>query len=294
MKKFTLFSAMIIVIMLFAFTSCQKDGEFNPQKKISRIFYERSGSGRYLNQTWTWDKNLLSRITDRSGEFMRFEYDKKRVSKMISSDGNTTVKFTYDGSKYDRIEETYKYSSYGSSVTFYTVYKFSYAGNKVDKITETVTYSVDNIISKGKIPQKVDKKFNLLQFILAEPMYESIAKFQSKKESKAGPESWTSTYLFTWKGDNVEKMIMEETEDGEYYAETYTYTYDKKKNPFYGLFADFMPNSKNNVIKAIYSDTETGYNETYANYKYDGNFPTERTQTWMNDTDFFITYYEYE
>jgi len=298
MKKLTLLSIMIAAIMLISFTSCQKDGEYNPKKKISRIFYEEPGEGKYLGETFIWDKNLLSKIDFGEGDFLLFEYDKKRVSRVVSSDGGTMIKFTYDGSNYDKVEETSNYGWGGFSFTYHTVYKFSYKGNKIDKIsvTETSTSTIPDF--KGKI-EKPNRKFNPMQLVLPELTCKSIANVQSKKIAK-GTNSNTSTYtvFFTWKGNNVEKQVTEFIEeDGEIYTETFTATYDNKNNPFRGF--PFMEewgggdtNSKNNVTKIVYVASDGDSGEIQYTYKYDKNFPTERIITLMG-IDVVTVSYEY-
>lgn len=52
MKKH-IFLAFCAVTMLLLATSCEREGVYSPKKRISKIYVD-DGSGRKLDQTWTW------------------------------------------------------------------------------------------------------------------------------------------------------------------------------------------------------------------------------------------------
>ncbi len=309
MKKLNYFGVLLLVVTaLISFTSCEKAGVYNPKKKISKIFSESSGGGKQLEQIWSWDGNLLSKI-DYGGYSFHFSYEGKQVSKIISSDGETTIKFNYDGSKFNSIEETYEYEDdYWGAIYRYSsraVYQFTYNGKKVEKITVTNTVT-DTILfngddyNKGEVSKAKGKnRANPLQLFLPEQTCKNMADFEKKyrRDSKSTSVE-TYTITFTWNGNNIEKEVYEITEDGEYFAVTNVYTHDNESNPFGGLFTDvessFMTFSKNNITKLVSSNTENDYEEYYYSYKYESKFPVERIETNMDNNMFYAIYYEYE
>ena len=61
MKKYL----FLILALSILFIGCEKEGVYNPNKKIKRI-YEESLSGsspKRLSQEWTWEKKQLKRLT---------------------------------------------------------------------------------------------------------------------------------------------------------------------------------------------------------------------------------------
>ena len=313
MKKFTFFSIVIIAVMLSSFTSCHKDGEFNPKKKIYRIYSESTGVGKELDATWTWNDNLLSRIDYKKEKFDKFEYDKKRISKIERNDGNSigssTTTFSYDGSKFDKIEKVHKdvvsLGAFSAIRTEHTVYQFAYKGSKVEKITVTVTTTDTMMLTlKSGVSEKVEESdFNPLQFIFSEQTCKSIAKLQSEEKSNSkGGNSYTYTISYTWDGNNIEKEVLEYKDIS--FTETRVYTYDNKKNPFYGLFmeaessdiskADVSHISKNNAIKVVTSNSKGENTEVNYTYQYDGNFPVESKATNTKNSYYTTRFYEYK
>jgi hypothetical protein len=276
--------------LIFGFTSCKKDGVYHPKKKISKIFNQRSGYNKTLDETWTWDKNQLSKIDYGKGSYQKFEYDKKRISKIIDSDGEY-MRFIYDGSKISRIEY------YDEDNTLDLNIKFEHKGNKISKITEEYYYNYDPYSSKS-----AKKKTSILRFILPEKIAGDIAAFKSQKKNRKAIETDISTYVLTWKGDNIEKIVYEniDEEDHEVHAVTYKYTYDKKKNPFCEFlyeWGDPLGSSKNNVTKESVVDSDNYFWECESSYTYDKNYPKEITSVYRYDgsyTSTYVTFYEYE
>lgn len=306
MKKMNYLSVLLIALMIMTFTSCDKDGVYNPKKKINRIFTSSAGDSKQLEETWTWDKNLLTKIDFGENYVYRFEYDGKRLAKILSSDGNTTINFFYDGSKYDKVEENYKYSVeedlYSYSISALTTYKFTYDGSKISKITvnHTSTYTYDLPFDfKGEVVKHAPKsKLSPLRFFLSEESCKKVAEIRSAKEENKNSETYTSTYTITltWDGNNVSKEVYEEVTDGELYTYSYTFTYDKEKNPYYGLFVgeseSFISFSKNNVAKIAATNSDGVYAEKNFTYRYEDGFPIERME--IEDGSTYTTYYEYE
>ncbi len=290
MRKYLSFvSITLIFSIVLGFTSCKKDGVYNPKKKISKIFHQYSGSDKQLSETWTWNKNQLSKIDYQSGNYEIFEYDKKQISKIIDNDGNYQ-KFTYDGSKINKIE--YYYNN-----TLSSAYKFEHKGNKISKITME-EYDYDDYDDYESTSKSIkSSKRNILRFILPGQSCENIEKSLSQKKSRKAMETYTTTLKLTWDGNNVEEVVLGQSSDDEFYSETYKYTYDKKKNPFDGLLSMVEGSlSKNNVTKLTMTGTGNDSWEYEYSYSYDGDFPKEETEVYREGsyTSTHMTYYEYE
>src|SRR5574344_1096037 len=86
---------LLIAALCVILSACTKEGVYNPKEKISRIFYQSSNSnGKNLQESWTWDKNLLSKIVDENGDFRNFEYDGKQLKTVRYSNGDK-LEYTY-------------------------------------------------------------------------------------------------------------------------------------------------------------------------------------------------------
>ena len=88
-----LFLLSVCVLLL---SSCQREPIYNPNKKISKIYYKSSyDSSLLLSETWVWDKDLLKEIHfGEDSRVMRFTYDKKRLTSVQYS--NMLYYFQYD------------------------------------------------------------------------------------------------------------------------------------------------------------------------------------------------------
>ncbi|MBP5728020.1 MAG: hypothetical protein J6Y48_13195, partial [Clostridia bacterium] len=142
MKRTALLLAILLPVAA-SFTSCKKDGVYNPKQKISRIYRQGSGQNteKQLVELWNWDGKKLSSITyyDRSGEMEgteKFSYDGKRLSRIdyISDFGDGSyLLFTYDGRKLDKVE-VYALGNLVGTL------KYTYDGNKISKMDGTDMY----------------------------------------------------------------------------------------------------------------------------------------------------------
>ena len=100
MKKTFLFLVFACVAMLFS--SCHKEGVFNPKKKISKIYtsssYTFNGNtttfDKTLSEEWTWNKNNTLAKIDAHGSLSEttetYTYDKKRVTRIDGVSTNTS------------------------------------------------------------------------------------------------------------------------------------------------------------------------------------------------------------
>lgn len=297
MKKIVLLIAT--VAMVYAFSSCTKEGAFSPKEKISKVYYSESMAyssselsnynwqlDKYLGENWTWTDKTLTRIDeyDDDGDLYStrtFVYDKKnRIDRIIYS--GSQAQFKYEGSTLTGIEVY-------SGATLVSTYNFTHEKGKIVKI-ENNDYA----------SPKSSESINPLEFVLSKQMVESIERVIEKAPKTRGLS--TKIYTLTWNGKNVEKMNLEY---GSYFVNA-TYTYDTYQNPYYGLYegVDVASISTNNITSINYTEsygTETYMEMDEYTYTYEGKFPVTSTYSYTDkdlDNDQYtytsITYYEYE
>jgi hypothetical protein len=286
MKKHTI--VLAVIAMMFAFSACQKDGVYNPKQKISEVYDEYSRSTVYqdypeynstysqpksLSETWTWDKNLLMKITYPSSygdNYVDFKYEGKRLSKATTNDG-TIITYAYDGSKIDKINI--------EDDDFTGTYAYTYKGNKVSRIDITLNYTDDW--------GEYDK---IHQLALPAVVCDMLAQTENEMKQK-GTKATTRTVTvdFEWSGNNASKIKLIQKNEGQtWFTATSTCTYDNKLNPYYNApmsfsYMDISTDafSKNNLTKVVttskytWSGEETT-NETNYTYYYDGKFPAKQ------------------
>ncbi|GHV35318.1 hypothetical protein FACS1894178_4630 [Bacteroidia bacterium] len=271
MKKIILLTAL--ATMLLAFTSCQKEGVYNPSKKISKIYYQSGSGAKYLVERWTWDGNKLSKITDANGKLSEsFSYDGSRVSKVTGSDGEIYT-FYYDGSKITKVECKYQGKVLAQL-------DFSHKSSKISKLD--IHYYNNSSKSISQL-----STFNHLFSDLAQDLMTS-------EKSRANYDTYI-TYEFTYSGSNMTKMTYHAQEGNSTMEYERTYKYDKKKNPYYNFFSSsfvFMCLSENNPTQYEHIAGANVYTYEYS-YTYDGSYPTESMRL-SSDGSTATTFYEYE
>ncbi|MDR1878990.1 MAG: hypothetical protein LBQ64_05435 [Bacteroidales bacterium] len=285
MKKVYLWATIAVATgVILTFTSCKKEGVYNPNKKISRIFYQSTGA-KQLSQTWTWDGNKLSKIDyNQSGNYLHFEYDKRRVSKITDKNGDYT-QIIYSGSKIDKI------NIYMSNQLAYT-WTFTHKNGKISKMSRE-HFSINKNMSEKKMSEA-------LSFILPAQTSANIAEVMSMHKNQKAATLTSYTVSFTWKGDNVEKEVYELAyDDGSLAITSYRNTYDKKKNPYYGFCGDIdvaYNFSKNNLKTVEETTSSNTVNEWEYTYTYDGNYPKEQIyiRRYSTSTTTTTTTYEYD
>ncbi|MCQ2271727.1 MAG: hypothetical protein MJZ72_02925 [Bacteroidales bacterium] len=291
MKKILLF--LIAVAMVMTFGSCHKEGKYSPSKKISKIYresgYDGYFSGRYLSESWNWNKNQLQSIYHHSSDGSisyteDFTYTKGRISRVdhrypSSSMSYYYSEFTYDGGKLSRMADYY-------NGQLESEFSFTYKNGKISTMNVTNYYSY---YDKSETMPMVKSSFlSLIIPELSDKIIENLYRLSNK--SKGGN---TYTYSIEWKGDNISKI---KGADGDEWAEI-ELTYDNKKNPFYGfLNSDFDEEcfSKNNITRETWTEYDEGemynYSDTYT-YTYDGNWPISKRYQYGDE--YGTTYYEY-
>ena len=296
------------VLFTLAFTSCQKDGQFVPKERVSKIYTSNSNSlEKHLECVFTWDDNKLSKIDHLfwNGDLdwtETFSYDNKnRIERVEDLEYNEYVQFKYEGNKLKSLE-------YYSDGELWLTSIFTYHGNKISKI--------DMVIKDSGITMAKKTRFSLIP-----------PKFKNKISPKNDGSDFEVSIELTWDGSNVSYMkatSIVKDNDGEYntndfshtFVEECNYTYDNKLNPLKGLWNIVTMTdeesimclgifSKNNITSITYTDTVTYIvngqteTETYTsvenyNIAYDGKFPIEIMTTSQGSSNSRTTYYEYE
>lgn len=311
MKKTFLFLAFVCVAMLFS--SCNKEGVFNPKKKISKIYkyssYSINGNtttfDKSLSEVWTWNKNnTLAKIEKYDGNNIvgteTYTYDKKRI---VRVDGTETspyyliyrIEFKYSGKE---LSEVAFYE--GNDLT--TTLKFTHQNGKVTKM-ESVFESND-----------IDKSMRALRHLVPEQFYMNLEKTHEKNPSKYNAKDendHTVTWEATWDKDNINKIVITEKYGAfEIEVTTMEYKYDSNNNPYYGFLSGDIGEqsganyfSKNNITQMTtqyqQSNNEISDNSTETvnyTYTYTGKFPLtcSYTTTYLEANQTFTTEYEYK
>lgn len=278
--------------LLFVMGSCQKDGVYNPKKKIDRIYYSFSSSedswmntDKYLKEVWNWDKNLLKSITyyDEEGEKMfteSYKYEKKRLSE-VTWGTNSKYILNYDKKHISRID-------YYSENTLSGTFNFTYDGKHLSEI------EIISLVNKGASSPMPAAIFRFFLPNFDEQCATQLLNRINNTKSRKAKESYT--LKFEWDGKNISKITEVWDDD----LSSTSYYYDDKTNPFKGLFdidefyyTDIY--SANNVVKEI-SSYENEISESEYVYTYDGKFPVTKSYSYHDD-DFsysYTYYYEYK
>ena len=271
MKKVFLLCTVICLLLV----GCEKEGVYNPSKKIRRIEYQSQGGVKQLVSEWTWEKNLLKKIEYPSNFNEHFTYEKNRLTKVEESDGYYT-KITYNGDLYDKIEYN------DPSDVLLRSYKFTYENKKVSRIDIT-----DYDGGYKSLPTD-----GFISHIISSKMITMMNEIRSKSKSKG---EQTSRITFQYDKNNISESVLESNE--EYFGDIYSYKeietyekYDNYENPTYHFYENPV-SSKNNPLEVIVKETITvnGIGDTERStisyeYEYDGKFPKEiRTKETYSD-----------
>lgn len=271
MKKLVRLSVIVLACTLMM-TSCNKEGQYNPKQKISKIVDSYTykdilgvSHSTTQSQVWHWAGDHLSYIDygDDNG-IMAFHYDEKdRVDEM--NDGYNMFKYFYNGNLLEKIE-FYK-SDYLSEI-----YTFERDGKNIVKIFRKI------------MNDKSAKSSQMNPFTLFLP--ENAANLITA-EAPANVKG-TMTYELTWDGKNISRI--DAFYDGE--KVSYNWSYDEKTNPFKCLldrasnFFDVIY-SENNVVEEIYTNEKNVSETTTYQYVYDGKYPVKKSWADKNVVGFW-------
>lgn len=281
MRRTILFITLLLSVVVFS--SCKKDGIYNPKEKIDKI-YLGYNSQKYLIEDWTWDKKQLKTIdhygfdcTISSTDYFTYRSD-NRLMQVDNPIENLSTKYNYDN------RNNLLSASFSESGILTTLYEFEYDDKELSKIN--VTIYDENWEFHGNAA-------NPLQYILPEKSLNCINKVLRNSLSRGNS---TFEIDLDWEGSNLTEV---EVKMGKY-SEEYIFEYDNKSNPFRNflglyfeasLFERGNYASKNNITKItiIESYDEESISDTeFISYTYDGKFPITRSYDDMTE------YFEYE
>ena len=288
MKK--IFSILAIACVAMLFSACQKEGVYNPSKKISKIYFTDANGNKALSQVWSWNKNkTLEKIDNYSSNgslsgTLNFTYEKKRLTRMNNYAANAYIEYKYE-------KNNLKEANLYASGTLMDTYSFTYDNGKLTKITDTYVHSK----AAGN-----EMEMSPLQFILPEEIYNVTAEARKQFQPDGSKATTVFTYELTWDGNNISKLVR--TVSGSSANLTLEVKYDKYNNPFKGAFLNFFFEEnvtdgnfcKNNATRLETKSVTDGGNVTtnvYTyEYTYDGKWPVSRRFMGENST---LTEFEY-
>ena len=309
MKKLSALVFAASLIALF-FISCNKEGVYKPKEKISKIYYEHSykvysggelvsenSSTKSLEEIWHWKGKKLTQIEN--GDWpLNFVYKGNQLEKIES--GEMVIEFTYDKSLLEKIEVIY------DDKTQISIKIDARNDKKITRMTyqyydyDELKSLKDNDITNNSIAISPNKIESIMALVLPNDFSKFLAKNLAKKKRKA-TEVETHIIELTYDGNNITEQKWTD-EDGD--SETYVFTYDNKKNPYYKSFHNVSEDgvfiqSENNIVTMY--DKHDSEDITKYEYKYNGDFPTQRIERYSyGDDDWYryeysnIYYYEYE
>ncbi|NLA23916.1 MAG: hypothetical protein GX879_03015 [Bacteroidales bacterium] len=300
MRTLLLISGFVLAII--AFSSCEKkEGVYTPNMKIKTIheqwsdpYSETDGlSPKILLETWQWDGKLIDKINYTIGEEFistaSFEYDKKRISKIVNDYGEygmvDELRFIYDGSKLSQVQawsENYMYT------------KMTITHDK-SHITEIlVEYFFDQMQAIKNLPKDIFLKQALKTVFPSQTVNLIVNDKKLIENIEAKSDTYNYTIKLSYNGANIKEEKIIHT-DG--YEETYTYFYDSERNPYRGLlFTNGEETgegiSKNNIVKIIEENNQGHRSEREFSITYQNHYPVEITyESPSYKYTIFFTYY---
>ena len=295
MKRYIIILAAIAIAC--ACSSCQKEkereGVYHPKKKISKIYEERHGAKRLVEE-WTWNGKNLSKITNADKTTSHtFKYEKNRISKIECTDvfyvisspyyHSYTLSFIYEGDFIKKIE------CHEEGGRLSATYNFKHTQDKITTLT------IEDYIDFGDDYNK--NAVAALRPFLPIQMVKSMLN-RKRPTSLSKGETYISTYEFEWEGDNIKT----ETFTNNTWTEKTTYKYDDKINPYYNFFENFA-HSKNNATYAemsYFGGIDTTYYISTYDITYDGKFPVKIVEarkerdSYYDYVNYTTTYYVYK
>lgn len=254
-------SILVLAIATIAFvaSSCQKEGQFNPSKKITSAVVEKLNNdgnmGIFQKINYKWEKNLLVEEVVDNGSVVtsHFTYDsKKRISEINTSD-NIRLVYSYNGNKIATIEE-----SINGKLNKTYVFKhddFGYISSidvTVPEYKSTEVYANSSVNPLFFMPTEIatDIQTTMLKYKMTDMFYAFVYD----------------------NNNNIEQMQINGT--------VFKYKYDNKRNPLYGFYDILSMDfdwifAKHNVIERIVTyQSDPDFKQTVKyEYTYSGNYP---------------------
>ena len=282
MQKTILFSALTLLLL----ASCQKEGVYNPGKKISQVqqvYASEDNSSSYsTSELWEWNGKQLNSVS---------QYQESSLQQSFS--------YTYDSDR--KLVKALLHST--AQNTSDIEYTFSYSDEQLTAIEATANGAVthkyaithqDKHISKIVITYNTIPDDELLSMLLPR----EAADMMRRDMHRSAKGSATRTIEFTWKSNNISQIDIADNSGTMHYE----FAYDKKRNPYYNSTADgtvslntLTPPSRNNVLSmhatGYRDDTKTNEYSMHYSYQYNGKYPITALRSTGDGT--CKTYYEY-
>lgn len=264
--KFSLLTALVALFVVFTFSSCDKDeaGIFNPKQKISKIYYKDYNDQEYLQEEWTWDGDLLTKITyfDQGVQegFENYEYIDKKLNKVIDNYLYYSI-YTYDGKYYSKIEY------FNPDGTLLSDIVFQYTNEKISQM------AITSYVQTKEFYTMLKRSF-IGKLLPAKEMDQLV---QAIKMNQSENAKSTTNVVFVYDGDNISSLTVGN------YITTFT-GYDTYLNPVFNFFPfrnfyeETYPSvvTKNNPGTMTTSFSGVDVVTTYT-YTYEGDYPTNIT-----------------
>lgn len=281
MKKTTTLFFVFTLFSLFLH-SCdkEKDGIFQPKKKISQIVtkdYTKNGNLiREEEENWQWDKKRLNSISYSDGSILSFQYDGNRLQSMnlTAVEGESyTCALTYNQKELKKM--IFNYSASGEI-------QISVRAREDGKITE-LEYEYTQMDKKGAFGKSV---LRMIAPLCAFPLNTSIAQMMQLCEENGdavkGSLKWR-TQLFYY--ENNVSQVHTKSVDLPVYSDIFEqFKYDKAKNPYYNSLInnaerngyDFVLSfSENNIT---YSSISGAFMSMEWEYTYKDGWPVQKVR----------------
>ena len=272
----------IFCILACCLVSCQKEGEFSPERKISKIYTTDIYGNRELSEEWIWENNNLERIDYYIRGVVTYSYN-------FSYQNNRLVSLTCN-QKNMRIDYQYEKGHLVSAQTYkddklMADYQFTYKNGHMSTVCAKYHYD-----DKSEPIQLC----NPLDFILSYDVAHTLNQLFEKQNGKSKGRILEEEFSLSWKNGDLIKIstTLLIAHSGLNSGYTVSATYDKHRNPFYGAFNTLWGNpemtsySKHNITQI----TGNQYKEIYT-YTYDGNFPVNKQ--YIGDGLIQLIEYEY-
>ena len=306
MKKQILW-AICALGMLFSITSCERDGIYSPEKRISKI-YRDEGDGLKLYQTWFWEgKRLQSIVCPFNGgnNISEFRYNKHKqldtilmkACKFFSDRSDTVTKgcmvFYYDNNgKHLDSFDIFVGKTFSTKTAHY---EFAYQSGKLSG------YQLERYYSYKNYENQIDE--SVLQLFFPELFGLELNPRSIRAENDKGidfVERYSAS--FTYHDENIVKCVLTRLVSPKQ-KETYDYTFTNFKNPFLSMYQGGNPESvsthNRNLVKSYHlsavdiEDPDFPIEYVDCDYRYDilDGYPTQRIEEqklyWGNLENYF-------
>ncbi|MDR1792747.1 MAG: hypothetical protein LBR36_04825 [Bacteroidales bacterium] len=297
-KKSFFYVSFALIFFALMFNSCKKEGIYQPDKRISKIYYSYVRAGqeypKTLQETWIWGKKNLEKIVTPSGGEQKFYYNSQNQVTRIDLSPTVYIKVNY---RYSKLSVALVYLNNEKVAE----YAFSHEDGKISRVTLKNSLPVEDIALAPLVQEK------MLGLLMPQPIAQRVAQTINQSETTdkyRKSDDYVYTIDIKWNGDNIEKYII--TNSGVAPGYAVICEYDNYLNPYCKFSIDYKGvvvaapiggvellfcTSKNNVLNVSYDYGGETFDQTYS-YKYDGQYPIEQTYSVGEGRN--ITYFEYE